>query len=78
MTVSQHSDRYKQFCTLLIEHRKEAGLKQSEVAENLNKPQSYVSKYESAERRLDVVELIDVAKAIGFDPKAIIDQLADT
>ena len=40
-----------------------------------DQPQSYVSKYEQGERRLDVIELLDVAKAIGFDPLALIKKL---
>jgi hypothetical protein len=38
------------------------------VAERLGKPPSYVAKYEGGERRLDVLEFLDVAAAIGFDP----------
>ncbi len=37
------------------------------MAERLSKPQSYVAKYEKGERRLDVVEFMEVAEAIGFD-----------
>ena len=37
------------------------------MAERLSKPQSYVAKYERGERRLDVVEFMEVAEAIGFD-----------
>jgi transcriptional regulator with XRE-family HTH domain len=45
----------------LRQARLEAGLSQVEVAQKLDKPQSYVSKCESGERRVDVVELIDFA-----------------
>lgn len=48
--------------------RLEANLKQQDVAARLDQPQSFVAKYESGERRLDVVEFIEVAEAIGFDP----------
>ena len=48
--------------------RIDANLRQQDVAARLDWPQSYVAKYESGERRLDVVEFIAVAEAIGFDP----------
>ncbi|MGO8671667.1 MAG: helix-turn-helix domain-containing protein [Capsulimonadaceae bacterium] len=52
----------------MIEARKQAGLTQAELADRLSRPQSYVSKYERGERRLDVIEFFDVASAIGIDP----------
>ncbi|MBO2576342.1 helix-turn-helix transcriptional regulator [Shewanella algae] len=45
--------------------RKSAGLSQTQLAERLNKPQSFVSKYESGERQLRVLELEDVCVACG-------------
>jgi transcriptional regulator with XRE-family HTH domain len=64
---SIYSKKYAQFLDLLIEARKDADLTQVEVASRLGRPQSFVSKYENGERRLDVVEFLDVAKAIDFD-----------
>ena len=49
---------------LLREVRTEKGLTQVELAERLNEPQSFVSKYESGERRLDVLELREVCAAL--------------
>lgn len=60
---------------MLIAARKDAGLTQVDIAERLDKPQSFVSKYERGERRLDVVEFIDVARAIGIDPCSIVENL---
>lgn len=48
---------------------------QSERAERLKRPQSYVSKFERGERRLDVVEFLEVAKALRIDPFAVMRQL---
>lgn len=45
--------------------RKDSGLTQMQVAEHLGKPQSYVAKCESGERRVDIVELADFAKLYG-------------
>ena len=58
--------------TLLVERRVTAGLTQVELAERLQRPQSFVSKYEGGERRLDVVEFVEVTQAIGCDPAGII------
>jgi len=54
--------RYAQFLGRLKHARGEAGLTQVEVAKKLKRPQSFVSKIESGERRVDVVELSDLAK----------------
>lgn len=60
----------------MTEARKMAGLTQVEVAARLKQNQSYVSKYESGVRRLDVIEYLEVAKAVGFDPAELIRKLA--
>lgn len=62
---SIHSAEYRRLCALLRQLRLEAGLTQVEVAERLDEPQSFVSKYETGERRLDMIELHYVAEAIG-------------
>jgi transcriptional regulator with XRE-family HTH domain len=54
--------RYAQFLGKLKQARVEAELTQVEVAKKLKRPQSFVSKIESGERRVDVVELIDLAR----------------
>jgi transcriptional regulator with XRE-family HTH domain len=51
------SPRYQEFLVKLRQARLDAGLTQVEVARALDKPQSYVSKCESGERRVDVTEL---------------------
>jgi transcriptional regulator with XRE-family HTH domain len=58
---------YAAFTELLKEERKNAGLTQAALAKKLRRPQSYVSKYERGDRRLDVIEFIEVARVIGFD-----------
>jgi transcriptional regulator with XRE-family HTH domain len=66
---------YERFRELLIEARLGAGMSQSEVASELGQPQSYVSKYERGERRLDVIEFLKVARIIGFNPVEMISEL---
>jgi transcriptional regulator with XRE-family HTH domain len=68
MAKAKFSPTYTRLRRLLVQSRVAAGLKQADVALRLGKPQSYVSKVESGERRLDVVEFVDLAKAIGVDP----------
>jgi transcriptional regulator with XRE-family HTH domain len=64
--------KYERFRDLLIDARKSAGMTQAEVASKLKQPQSYVSKYERGERRLDVIEFFEVAEVIGCDPLALL------
>jgi transcriptional regulator with XRE-family HTH domain len=59
---------------LLREVRREAGLRQTDLAKKLDKPQSYVSKYESGERRLDLLELEQVCQAIGIRLKVLVER----
>ncbi len=55
--MARRSAAYRLFLTRLREARRAAGLTQAEVAVKLRRPQSFVSKCESGERRVDVVEL---------------------
>ncbi|WP_150495170.1 helix-turn-helix domain-containing protein [Roseibium aquae] len=59
----------------MINARKRSGLTQQDVADRLGKPQSYVAKVEGGERRLDVVEFVALAKAIGENPTELFDRL---
>jgi len=75
MTSSVFTKKYEVFRELLIQYRKNAGITQQSLAKKLNKPQSFVSKYESGERRLDVIEFLDVAEALQFDVYQFIKEL---
>lgn len=68
MTKSVHTRNYQQFLKLLIELRKNAGVTQEQLAKRLNRPQSFVSKCENGERRLDIIELLEVLQSIGIEP----------
>jgi transcriptional regulator with XRE-family HTH domain len=52
----------------IVKKREEAGLTQRDVAKKLRRHQSFVATYELRQKRIDVVELIEIADAIGFDP----------
>lgn len=66
---------YDSFRLLLIEARLGHRMTQVGLAKRLGRPQSFVSKYERGERRLDVIEFIEVAEAIGIDPAGLINKL---
>lgn len=72
---SIYSEEYRRLCAILRQLRLDAGLTQVQVAERLGVPQSFVSKYESGERRLDVVELRYVASAVQSSLSVVIDKL---
>jgi transcriptional regulator with XRE-family HTH domain len=69
---SVHSPDQAAFCELMVGARKAAGLTQHALALRLKKPQSFIAKYEGGERRLDVVEFIAVARALGADPLKLV------
>jgi transcriptional regulator with XRE-family HTH domain len=62
---SIHSPEYDRLVAVLRELREEAGLHQAELAERLEATQTWVSKYENGERRLDLVQLHWVCQALG-------------
>ncbi|TGK12241.1 XRE family transcriptional regulator [Leptospira fletcheri] len=62
MAKTIYTEEYRAFQKLLKKARKEAGFTQVEVAEALGEPQSYVSKIEAGDRRIDVIEFWALAK----------------
>jgi transcriptional regulator with XRE-family HTH domain len=68
---SIHDKRQEKLCALLREARKEAGLTQVELATKLGQYKGFVSNYETGERRLDVVEFLEVTEALGVGPDVI-------
>ena len=62
MANSIYLKEYKKVIERLKKARQESGLKQVEVAEKLGKPQSYISKIEQGERRIDIAELKLIAQ----------------
>lgn len=72
---SVFTPRYDRLRAVLVEARTAAGLSQAELAQHLKRPQSFVSKYERGERRLDVVEFLEVTDALGVKPAKLIEQI---
>ncbi|MCK4487728.1 MAG: helix-turn-helix transcriptional regulator [Desulfobacterales bacterium] len=66
MEKSRYSLLQAHLQRLLRQIRHEAGLRQEDLAERLGQPQSFVSKYETGERRLDLLELRQVCTALGI------------
>ncbi len=60
----------------LREARLRADLRQIDVATLLSKPQSYVAKVESGERRIDFIETLNLCHAVSLDPKVLIKKLS--
>jgi transcriptional regulator with XRE-family HTH domain len=75
MAKAKFSSAYDHLRSLLVKAREAAGLRQQDVAKRLKRPQSYVSKIELGERRLDVVEYIEFTQAIHADAIRILRQV---
>ena len=71
------TDEYEVLLQRLISARKEAGILQQDLARRLDKPQSFVSKYERRARRLDVVEFITICRALNVDSRSIVGEIED-
>ena len=75
MKKTIHSDQSKKLQELLIKARKDACLTQQELADKLEKPQSFVAKYEGGERRLDVIEFKEICKKLGINASKLLDNM---
>jgi transcriptional regulator with XRE-family HTH domain len=65
------SKQHKKLIAILIAKREKANVTQTELATALGEYQSFVARPESGERRIDVVELIQLARVMGFDASEI-------
>lgn len=77
MEKSIYTTQQRRLQELLRLLRKEAGLRQVELAERLGVPQSFVSKYESGERRLDILELRACCAALGISLEEFVRKLEE-
>lgn len=78
MTSRLRQPDYRAFVDHLVDLRQSAGVTQQELAARLNKPQSWVSKYERGERRLDPAEFREVVIALGGDPSRAFELIHDS
>lgn len=69
---SLHSDENKALVAVLVKTRKAIGMSQVELAERLNKSQQFVSRIESGERRVDLLEFIMIARALKIEPRDLL------
>lgn len=69
------SPAYESAVSQLVAARKLCGLSQRDLAERINKPRSFISKIESRERRVDIVEFVVIARAMGLKPDALMVKL---
>lgn len=76
-TKTLGSKRHKALIAMLIEKRETRGMTQTDLAEKLGQYQSFVARIESGQRRIDVIEYLDIAEAIGFDPKRTLSVLIE-
>ena len=70
--ASVYSDEYQRVIAALKQARKARGITQMQLAEALGRPQSFIAKSESGERRLDVVEFVHLARLVGLDVEDVL------
>ncbi|TPK79442.1 helix-turn-helix transcriptional regulator [Mesorhizobium sp. B2-4-18] len=75
MPKSVHSTRHKMVAAALASQRRAKGMSQAEVAKILGRHQPFVANIESGERRVDLVELLEIAKIIDLDVVALVRDL---
>lgn len=75
MRKSVYSKEFKAVLSVLVKARQEAGLSQSELGAKIGKPQNFISYVERGERRLDLLDFIAYARALGRDPGDLISEV---
>lgn len=73
--ASLHDESYQKLVELLVQRRRASGKSQQVVADDLGWNQSIIAKIETAQRRMDVVELIRIADVVGFDVAKLIQEV---
>lgn len=78
MVNSLHRPQYEVFRKMMVKARETAGLTQVQIADALGRPQSFVSKYERGDRRLDFTEFVEITAILGIDVAAFITAYQDS
>ncbi|MBB4526778.1 UNVERIFIED_ORG: transcriptional regulator with XRE-family HTH domain [Rhizobium sophorae] len=76
MAKTLGTERHRALIALLIEKREASGLTQTELADKLGEYQSFVARLESGQRRVDVIEFLELARILNFDPLDALGRLA--
>lgn len=77
MSKSLQSDTRKRLARLLAERRKTKGLTQAELARAMGRHQPFIANIESDERRVNVIELLEICRLVGCDANKLIDILSE-
>ncbi|WP_202325443.1 helix-turn-helix domain-containing protein [Mesorhizobium sp. 113-3-9] len=75
MPKSLHSKRHLMIAAALAEQRRLKGMSQAQVAKAFGRYQPFIANIESGERRIDLVELLDIAAIIDLDVEALLRRL---
>lgn len=75
MKITDEIYRREKFLFLLREIREKSGIRQIDMAERLGVPQSFISKYESGDRRLDIFELREICLLLGISLENFVHQM---
>jgi transcriptional regulator with XRE-family HTH domain len=70
------SARHKLLVDLIVAKREAAGLTQAQLAEKLGEYQSFVARLESGQRRIDVIEFIEISRVLNFDSAKALKKIA--
>jgi transcriptional regulator with XRE-family HTH domain len=76
MARTLDSRRHEALRAFLVERRIKAGLRQIDLAKQLGRSKSYVSHIETGQKHVALIELMEWAEAIGFDPEEAIEQIS--
>ena len=75
MRKSGYDEAYRELREVLITARRDAGVSQEKLAAKIGRAQTFVSKIELGERRLDLIELLVWADALGVDARDVVERL---